>query len=149
MKVKFKLNHEDSQLPQLAHEEDAGMDIKCINDVVVPAGGSVIIDTGLSVEMELPWILRFFFKPVMILKSKSGLSCKHRLEVGAGVIDCGYDGIIKVLIYNHGIYPYEFNKGDKICQAVFHMIPKTYTSEAKELKGGKRGDSGFGSTGLR
>tara|TARA_R110001599_G_C12062367_1_gene643285 strand:- start:88 stop:534 length:447 start_codon:yes stop_codon:yes gene_type:complete len=146
MKVNFKLNSPCASLPRYAHEDDAGVDITSTETIVIQPKQAMIIPTGLSVEMSLGFILKWFFKPVMILKSRSGLACKNRLEVGAGVIDKGYTGEIKVLLHNHGSFPYTVHIGDKICQAVFHTIPKVKVGRCINLSSSVRGDNGFGST---
>ncbi len=48
------------------------------------------------------------------LASRSGLSVKHGIEVGAGVIDGGYTNEIKVLLYNHSDKEFEVKIGDRI-----------------------------------
>lgn len=125
-------------MPEYAHDDDAGMDLRSPIDIVVPPLDSVIIDTG--VHMAIPKGYAGF------IKSKSGLNVKHNLT-SEGVIDCGYTGSIVVKLYNHGVHSYNIKRGDKISQLVIlpyiheNLIPTINLEETE------RGDNGFGSTG--
>ena len=129
---------EGAYLPVRAHDTDAGADLRCREWFTVPAHSSCVIDTGVHVELPQG--------TVGMLKSKSGLNVKSCLAT-EGVIDEGYTGPIKVRVYNHGEYPYEFNAGDKVTQLV--VIPVVYPDyvESDDITGGDRGSDGFGSTG--
>lgn len=130
---------ESAYKPSRAHATDAGLDLRTPVAVTVPAHGSVVVDTGVHVQLPV--------NTVGMLKSKSGLNVKHGIT-SEGVIDSGYTGSIKVKLYNHTSYPYAFNAGDKITQLV--ILPLAYVGELEqvsELDDSDRGDSGFGSTG--
>ena len=79
-----------------------------------------------------------------------GLTFKHGISVGAGVIDSDYRGNIKVILFNHGPTDYQVEKGHKIAQLI---LEKIYTIEPavvayKELDDTERGAGRFGSTGV-
>ena len=126
-----------------ANPHDAGQDVLSANTIIIPAGESRLLSTGLRVSIPVGH--------VGFLKSRSGLSVNYSLEVGAGVIDCGYTGEVKVHLYNHGLNDYKVNTGDKIAQLItipinledFIPVPLDALREATS-----RGDSGFGSTGI-
>lgn len=124
--------------PEFAHKTDAGADLRSPVESVVPAHGSVVIDTGVHVE-----ILEGY---VGMLKSKSGLNVKHDL-IGTGTIDSGYSGSIRVKLYNLGDTDYQIQRGDKIIQLV--IMPCVYCefTEVEQFADSERGDGGFGSTG--
>ena len=125
--------------PTRAHETDAGLDLYCPSDFeVVPPNGSVLIDTGVHVQLP-PFTAGF-------LKSKSGLNVKHNIT-SEGVIDVGYTGSIMVKLYNHGEYAYEVRRGEKISQLVVVDIHLPHLQIVNELDKTERGDGGFGSTG--
>lgn len=84
---------------------------------------------------------------VGFVKSKSGLSVKHCLEHGAGVVDAGYTGSVAVHLYNYGCEPYEFKAGDKLAQIVFLPIPEVELKLVESLEESERGSNGFGSSG--
>ena len=124
--------------PEYAHLTDAGADLRSPIDILIPARGSRVIDTGVHVE--LPECT------VGFLKSKSGLNVKHGIT-SEGVIDEGYTGAIKVKLYNHSIQPYYVRKGDKITQLVILPVCHAEFNVVNEFAKTERGDGGFGSTG--
>lgn len=135
MKVKLDKN---AFMPIRAHETDAGLDLRSPIYAIVPAWGSVRIDTG--VHIELPKNTAGF------LKSKSGLNVNHGIT-SEGVIDVGYTGSIAVKLYNHTDKDYVVQRGDKISQLVILPILTPQLEEVDELESTERGNGGFGSTG--
>jgi dUTP pyrophosphatase len=123
-----------------AHKWDAGFDVEAEQEVVIPAGESRLIGTGLHLEIPEGW--------VGVLKSRSGLSVKFNLEVGAGVIDCGYIGHVKVHLYNHGTNDYKVMEGDRIAQMLFVPVPEIDWLVVSALDETDRGENGFGSSGV-
>ena len=124
--------------PEFAHKTDAGADLRSPIEAVVPAHGSVVIDTGVHVEIPEGY--------VGMLKSKSGLNVKHNI-IGEGVIDALYTGSIKVKLYNLGKKDYSIKKGDKIIQLVILPCVNCGFTQVDKLAETERGDGGFGSTG--
>ena len=124
--------------PEFAHKTDAGADLRSPVEAVVPAHGSVVIDTGVHVEIPEGYTI--------FLKSKSGLNVKHNL-IGEGVVDALYTGSIKVKLYNLGDTDYQILRGDKIIQMV--ILPCGYCefTEVEQFAESERGTGGFGSTG--
>lgn len=125
-------------MPVRAHETDAGADLRSPVDVVVPARGSRVIDTGVHIQLPHGY--------VGMLKSKSGLNMRYGIT-SEGVIDEGYTGAIKAKLYNHGNAPYHVLRGEKITQLV--IMPCAYVGfeRVEELEDSVRGGDGFGSTG--
>lgn len=125
-------------MPERAHATDAGADLRAPHDVIVEARGSVVIDTGVHIELPP--------NTVGMLKSKSGLNVKHGIT-SEGVIDVGYTGSIRVKLYNHSEKPYEVKAGDKISQLVVIPILIPSFELVDELEATERGNGGFGSSG--
>lgn len=145
MKLRVKLD-EGAKMPTRAHEHDAGLDIYTPESIILYAGNSVEIDTGVHIEIPVGYC--------GLLKSKSGLNVKHGIT-GEGVIDHGYTGSIAVKLYNHDSdeRPHLFEKGDKLIQLLIVPIetPELELVESvQELYGEEteRGANGFGSTGV-
>ena len=136
MELKVKLD-DGSKLPDRAHQTDAGADLFTPHDVTVPSGGSVVVDTGVHVELPE--------STAGLLVSKSGLNVKHGV-ISTGLIDEGYTGSIAVKLYNLGDSDVTLCAGSKISQLV--VIPVMYPTivQVDEINGGPRGDAGFGST---
>ena len=137
MKIKIKLDP-GAFMPERAHENDAGYDLRSPVTGRLYAGEAVVIDTGVHVEIPAGY--------VGMLKSKSGLNVKHDI-VGEGVIDSGYTGSIRVKLYNHGAESYVIEQGDKISQLVILPIITPELELVAHLDETERGDNGFGSTG--
>ena len=125
-------------MPERAHTTDAGADLRTPHDVTIMPRGSVVIDTGVHIELPP--------NTVGMLKSKSGLNVKHGIT-SEGVIDVGYTGSIRVKLYNLSDKPYEFKAGDKISQLVVMPILTPTFEQVDEFEATERGNGGFGSTG--
>ena len=135
MKVKLDPS---AYMPVRAHEQDAGYDLRTPVRAVIHPEGSVVIDTGVHVQIPDGY--------VGFLKSKSGLNV--RLDItGEGVIDAGYTGSICVKLYNHGKQFHVFEAGDKIIQLVILPIYTPSLEQVGDLEDTDRGSDGFGSTG--
>ena len=122
-----------------AHNSDAGWDIAASGKTIIPAGQSRVISTNLRMAIPEGW--------VGILKSRSGLSVRKRLEVGAGVIDAGYRGEIAVHIHNLGFDDVLIEEGDRIAQLLVLPVPDINWVVVDELPDSPRSGNGFGSTG--
>lgn len=142
VKVKIKRVSKDAVIPKYAHEDDAGVDLHSTEDYRIEPGKRVCAKTGLKVEFEEGYEMQ--------IRPKSGLALKEGITLlnTPGTIDAGYRGEISVIIINHGLNTYDIKKGQKIAQAVFNKIEKADFIEVKELNETKRGEGGFGSTGL-
>lgn len=129
---------EKALMPTRGHATDAGLDLLSPIDTVVPAKGSITIDTG--VHIELPPNTAGF------LKSKNGLNVKYSIT-SEGVIDVGYTGSIAVKLYNYSNIDYAVSRGDKISQLVVMKINIPSLDVVESFEKTERGDNGFGSTG--
>lgn len=118
---------------------DAGQDIKSSIALTIPAKESAVVSTGLVINVPEGY--------VGLVWSRSGLSVKHKLEVGAGCIDSGYNGEVLVHLYNHGSYDYTVEVGDKIAQLLTLPVSLNSYEQVDEFKESQRGLDGFGSSG--
>lgn len=122
------------------YQSDAGWDLYADGNYIVPARSSAVINTG--VRLSIPEGV------VGKIESRSGLSVKNKLEVGAGVIDSGYHGEIKVHLHNFSDTNYTIVDQNRIAQILFIELSKTDVIYAYEDEvSSERGDNGFGSTG--
>lgn len=140
MKIRYQKLHPDATVPGYAHgpEEDAGLDLRALERVVLQPGTAQAVPTGLAIE--LPPGCEAQVRP------RSGLALKHSITVNFGTIDPGYRGEIRVVMFNLGRADYFIEKGDRIAQ----LIVSRY--EAVEWEEGTLGDTvrgtgGFGSSG--
>lgn len=137
MEIKVSLDN-GAYMPEKAHAEDAGFDLRTPCAVVIPNRDSATIDTGVHIEIPRGY--------VGMLKSKSGLNVKNGI-LSEGVIDAGYTGSIVAKLYNNSDTLKIFNTGDKITQLVILPIPEVKLVKVDEITGGARGNNGFGSSG--
>ena len=142
MTLKFKRIHPDAVLPAYAHASDAGMDVRSVDELVIPSGGRVLVHTGLV--MLLPPMYEAQVRP------RSGLALKHGVTVlnTPGTIDSGYRGEVGVILINLGDEPFPIRKGDKIAQLVIAPVTQPAVVETDDLDETDRGAGGFGSTGV-
>lgn len=138
-KLLIQLRHGNAKAPLKGSPYSAGHDLKSCEDVVIPARGRKLVNIGISVF--------FPFGTYGRVSSRSGMSLKSGIEVGAGVIDFDYGGELKVLLYNHSDKDYHVVVGDRIAQLIVVKIAYCDIDvERVELE--VRGDKGFGSTGV-
>lgn len=141
MNLKVKKLSPYAYLPQRAHESDAGLDLFCYESNHVYSFSRIIVRTGIAVE--IPQGYAGFVQP------RSGLAKERGITVlnTPGLIDSGYRGEIKVILYNSSHQIYTANPGTKIAQLVIVPITLFDVEEVKELSSSERGKKGFGSTG--
>ena len=142
MTLRFKKIHPDATLPSYAHASDAGMDVRSVEDVTVPAKGRVLVHTGLV--MLLPPMYEAQVRP------RSGLALKYGITVlnTPGTIDSGYRGEVGVILANFGDSDFHVKKGDKVAQIVVAPVVQAEIEEVSEIDETDRGAGGFGSTGV-
>ncbi|PKL76822.1 MAG: dUTP diphosphatase, partial [Candidatus Melainabacteria bacterium HGW-Melainabacteria-1] len=136
--------------PQTGYEGDLGIDLCTPESLVLPARGSALVDTGIRIRIpEVPDSLREHFQLGCFIWAKSGLSVKSNIEKGAGVVDPGYTGPLRIKLYNHGDADVHFAPGDKIAQMVFMLCAKISAVVEVDLEhvSTERGERGFGSSG--
>ena len=142
MKLKVFLHSELAKLPHRADEGAAGYDLTSIENISIPPRSRSLISTGLSIQLPLYSYGR--------IAPRSGLSVKG-LDVGAGIIDESYRGVIKVLLINNKDEPFTVSIGDRIAQLLVEPIyyPEVESvSSLEDLSTTTRGAGGFGSTGI-
>ena len=142
MTLKFKRIHPDAVLPAYAHPSDAGMDLRSVDELVIPVGKRALVHTGLV--MLLPPAYEAQVRP------RSGLALKRGVTVlnSPGTIDSGYRGEVGVILINLGEEPFEVKKGDKIAQLVIAPVIQPQVVETEVIDETDRGAGGFGSTGM-
>lgn len=145
MKIKIKKLHPDAVIPQYAHgpDEDAGMDLVSVENVIVDSVTRVAVATGISIELPPGYEAQ--------IRPRSGLALKHGITVvnAPGTIDPGYRGEIKVILTRIGVRKRAFylSKGDRIAQLVVSKYEPITWDEVVELGDSERGEGGMGSTG--
>jgi deoxyuridine 5'-triphosphate nucleotidohydrolase len=119
---------------------DTGYDIFAVEDKVIPARGSAVVDTGIEVAYITPG---FWFK----IEARSGLGFKYSVAPHPGIVDNPYRGNLGIKLYNYSDVPYEVKKGDRIAQMVFYPIVEPHIGWLGEKVDTERNEKGFGSSG--
>ncbi len=142
MEMNVKLT-DGAQLPRYAKPGDAGLDLTVRKDVAIPPFDTVLVGTGVSVEIQDGYVGLVF--------PRSGMATKRGITLAncVGVIDSGYRGEIKVPLHNMTDYPKVVNEGERVCQLVVMPFATCECIEVDELSDTERGDGGFGSTGWK
>lgn len=142
MRIKIQRLRPDARLPEYAHgpEEDAGMDLCAVEDVLLEPGVPKLAPTGLAMEAPPGYEAQ--------IRPRSGLALKHAITLpnSPATIDPGYRGEIRVILLNLGREAYLVHAGDRIAQMVIARYERIEWEEA-ELNGSRRGGGGFGSSG--
>lgn len=143
--LRVSLLHQDAKLPAYAHgpDEDAGMDLYSVEDVIIAPGETALVSTGLA--LELPPYVEGQIRPRSSLH-KQGLIIPN----APGTVDPSYRGIVKVLLhclYRPGAISAHIKKGDRIAQLVIAPYMAAEGIVCATLSNSSRGEGGFGSTG--
>jgi dUTP pyrophosphatase len=108
VKVRFQRLSDGARPPLVSQAGDVAADLFAASPVVVPARGRAMVPTDLALELPPGFRAR--------IHSRSGLSLKHGIEAGAGLIDNAYRHAVGVLLYNHSDVDYAVQAGDRIAQ---------------------------------
>ena len=138
----MKIEIIDGFMPEKAHKDDAGYDIRAAEDLVLAIGECAVVRAGFKMELDKGIEAQ--------IRSRSGLASKNQVIVlnSPGTVDPGYRGEVKVIMANFGPKPMHITAGDRIAQMVFSRIydPSEIVQD-KVSDVSTRGDKGFGSTG--
>jgi dUTP pyrophosphatase len=148
----FKFDNE-AKMPVRAHKLDAGLDLFANETVFLPTGTTKNVSTGIGIHIPPGYTAK--------IEDRSSLALSG-LVIGAGIIDSGYNGEVKIVLHNFSNTEnsqkiHQFNqsattgklikKGDKIAQIVVYKIDTTDVMQTNILWDSERKDKGFGSSG--
>lgn len=128
-----------TKIPVRKRESDAGYDVHSPHEVVIEAGQSVSVPTGVHVKCPPG----YFFE----LRGRS--SNNATFTVTDDIIDATYTGEVRARLTNISGSPIRIDVGQRIAQLVF--LPQIHVKfkqvEALAVSDEDRGPAGFGSTG--
>lgn len=129
------------QLPRRGTLDSAGYDLRTPADYTLDSGGSLVIPTGLRIQMERDMWLGIY------IRSSLGFKYDVRLKNSVAVIDADYygadnEGHLKIGIYNGGSRTLVLHQGDAFAQGILQRYFVTDDDEPVL----KRRSGGFGST---
>ena len=148
-KIKIKIIREegceDLPLPKAASLFASGIDLfSAEKDTIdIEPNERKLISTGMRIALPIGYEAQ--------IRPRSGLAYKYGITVlnTPGTIDSDYRGIVKVIIINLGIEKFLIQRGDRIAQMVIQKIIQPILIEVDKLDDTKRGDGGFGHTGIK
>lgn len=135
MKIKVIVFNENYQVPERAHYNDAGADVRTYKKISIFPHTTKAIPLGFGLEIPDGYMGNIY--------PKSGLSQKG-IIAQLPPIDSGYRGEIHAIVTNTTSHMFEFDQGDKVGQLVITqvMLPQ-FTEQLED----NRGSGAFGSTG--
>jgi dUTP pyrophosphatase len=145
LELGFTKLHLDASTPSYNYESDSGFDLYSVEDVTIDGLGRGLIPTGLSFDIKDGFEIQ--------VRSKSGLAINQGLMClnSPGTVDSGYNGEVKVIIFNTNKEPFTITKGMKVAQAVLCPVVNggwVNLDERNEVTKKDRNSNGFGSTGI-
>jgi dUTP pyrophosphatase len=139
--MKFKKLTTTAITPTRGSPNSAGLDLYADQDVLVTSGASVMLGTGIAIEIPQGHV------GLVAIRSSVG-KAGVALANSVGVIDSDYRGEIKLcLTYNAGSGGHYIRKGQAVAQIVIMPALQVELVEVDALSTTERGTGGFGSTG--
>lgn len=142
MEIKIKRLYEDSIIPTRGSEYAAGYDLYAHESATIKPHETAKIGTGVAIQPPKDTFGAVF--------ARSGLAAKQGLRPAncVGVCDYDYTGEYIVALHNDSNEERVIEAGERIGQVVFIPYINVSFIEVNELEETKRGDGGFGSTGV-
>ena len=137
--IKFKRLGPEAQCPEKKSEIAASYDISAAESKIIQPWKREVISTQIALAIPQGAYGR--------IAPCSGLALKG-IDGAAGVIDSDYRGQVKVLLVNHSDVQFKIKTGDRIAQIIIEKISLNKLNEENNLNEIKRGNKGFGSTGV-
>lgn len=131
-------------MPAYETQGSAGFDLRAAipEPVELKPGKRALIPIGIRIALPEGYEAQ--------IRPRSGLAYKHGVTMlnSPGTIDSDYRGEIKVLAINLGEESFVIKHGDRIAQMIIAPVQQIEIQKVFELPKSKRGDGGFGSTGI-
>ena len=143
--IKF-INKSSNKNPVYAKVGDSGFDLRSDIGGTLKPLERMLVPTGLYFELPDGYELQ--------VRPRSGLAAKNGVTVlnTPGTVDTGYRGEIKVILVNLSNDTFTFEKGDRVAQAVVaSRVSSDFGDliEVTEISETSRGETGFGSSGVK
>ena len=138
------INKSSHQTPSYETNSSAGMDLSASikEPITLKPLERTIIKTGLHIALPPGFEAQ--------IRPRSGLAAKFGISVlnAPGTIDADYRGEIGVILVNLSNENFQIKDGDRIAQMIIARYAHTKWEEVSVLDETKRGEGGFGSTGI-
>ena len=139
------INDSENKNPEYAYQSDSGFDLRSSEDIWIHPNDRNLIPTGMRFDIPEGYEIQ--------VRSKSGLALNQGLMVlnSPGTVDSGYQGEIKVIMFNTTNEKVKIEKGQKMAQAVLCPVVSGKWVDLiriETINNKDRNSNGFGSTGL-
>ena len=139
------INDSENKNPEYAYQSDSGFDLRSSEDIWIHPNDRNLIPTGMRFDIPEGYEIQ--------VRSKSGLALNQGLMVlnSPGTVDSGYQGEIKVIMFNTTNEKVKIEKGQKMAQAVLCPVVSGKWVDlirVNNINNKDRNSNGFGSTGL-
>jgi dUTP pyrophosphatase len=135
----------DFPLPDYATPGSAGVDLRACVDapLTILPGQTVLVPTGMAIHIGDPGL-------AAVILPRSGLGHRHGIVLGnlVGLIDSDYQGQLMVSCWNRGSEAFALEPGARLAQMVFVPVVQVGFEVVDEFHASRRGEGGFGHTGL-
>jgi len=142
------LNERDAAelaLPTYETARSAGMDVRLAidQDILLEPGEIKLLPTGFALSIPAGYEVQ--------VRPRSGLAVRHGITLvnSPGTIDADYRGEVKIGLINLSKNSFLLKRGDRVAQLILAPLVQAEFEVVQVLDETKRGDGGFGSTGLR
>jgi dUTP pyrophosphatase len=137
------------------HKGDSGLDLFIIQDEVIPAGQTKIVDLGICCQLRKQTFSCIFNKLMSekyysyTMYPRSSISkTPLRIANSVGLCDAAYTGTLKAALHNTDpINDFTIKKGERYVQLAYPNLEEVTFMLVDELRDTTRGSGGFGSTG--
>ena len=128
-----------AKTPLKSYADSAGFDLYADETVLVLPKEQSWVNIGVCMQIPLGYC--------GIIYSRSGLASKG-ITVCNGVVDPGFSGEVKVLLFNLSCKDYIVEKGTRFAQIIFHKTANVSFIFDIFNSDSKRNNKGFGSSGV-
>lgn len=142
----LRLDHDDAEPlvgPRRVRAGDAAADLPARHRTVLAAGARALVPTGFAIALPVGYC--------GLILPRSGLAYERGVTVlnAPGLIDSGYRGELKALLWNTGADEVTLARGERMAQLLVLRVGDMSLTEVDELPPGPddRGGAGFGSSG--
>lgn len=143
LEIPVKSLTSSAHVPLCSKRGDGACDLRSTSEAVIAPLARELISTGLS--MEIPMGFAGLVLPRSGLAIEHGITCLN----SPGLIDSGYRGEIKVILFNSDRdHAFRVRIGDRIAQLAIVGLPEIHFAQRESLTDSERGTGGFGHTGL-
>jgi len=133
---------------------DVGLDLHAyleVSEIVLQPHSRVTVGTGIAIQFQdiFSDLTYTSFDYYAMVCPRSGLADKFGVTVlnSPGLIDSGYTGELKVILFNSSPKSFVIKHLDRIAQLAIIQKPKYIVTKVQFLEPTDRSDSGLGSTG--